>query len=115
MHGRGMCMVGGWQGGMHGKGHAWQGGVHGMHGGVTCMAGGMRCGRDSHCSGRYASYWNSFLFDSAIHKAAGLMVPGRSMICLVLFHCSTVPTVKPSMGEQPLGVVPATGILGNGR
>ena len=45
MHGTGMCMVGGWQGGMHGKGHAWQGGVHGMHGGVTCMAGGMRRGR----------------------------------------------------------------------
>ena len=41
--------------------------------------------------------------NSAIHKAAGLKVPGHSMICLVLFHPSTVPTVKPSMGEWPLG------------
>ena len=53
--------------------------------------------------------------NSAIHKAAGLTVPGRSMICLVLFHHFTVPTVKPSMGEWPLGVIPATSIFGNGR
>ena len=64
--GGGACMAGecAWLG--VAGGHAWQGtcvagGVHGMHGGVTCMAGGMRRGRDSHCSGRYASYWNSFL------------------------------------------------------
>ena len=62
-------------------------------------------------------YLNIFHFDSnnAIHKAAGLTVPGRSMICLVLFHYSTVPTVKPSMLEWPLGVIPATSIFGNGR
>ena len=41
--------------------------------------------------------------NSAIHKAAGLMRPSRSMILWVLFHHSTVPTMKPSMGEQPLG------------
>ena len=45
---------------------------------------------------------------SAIHKAAGLTVPGRSMICLVLFHHSTIPTVKPSIGEQPPGGVPTS-------
>ena len=28
----------------------------------TCMAGGMHVRRDSHYSGRYASYWNAFLF-----------------------------------------------------
>ena len=48
---------------------------------------------------------------STIHKAAGLTIPGRSMICLVLFHCSTIPTVKLSMGEQPLGVVPTGGFF----
>ena len=40
---------------------------------------------------------------STIHKAAILMVPHRSMICLVRFHRSTVPTMKLSLGEQPLG------------
>ena len=29
--------------------------------------------------------------NSAIHKATGLTVPGRSMIWLVQFHCSTIP------------------------
>ena len=52
---------------------------------------------------------------SAIHKVADLMVPDCSMICLVLFHRSTVPTMKPSMREQSLKVVPAAGIFGNGR
>ena len=41
----GMCMVGD----MLSGGHAWRGG------------GGMQGRRDSHCSGRYASYWNAFL------------------------------------------------------
>ena len=39
MCGRSVCMAGG---------HAWQRGMHGMI--------------DGHCSGRYASYWNPFLF-----------------------------------------------------
>ena len=40
--------------GTHGRGHAWKGGKHGEEG---------MCGRrDGHCSGRYASYWNAFLF-----------------------------------------------------
>ena len=67
----GACVAGGhvFQGGMHGRGHAWQecvcgGGVHGRG---ACVAGGhawqgSMCGRrDSHCSGRYASYWNALL------------------------------------------------------
>ena len=78
-------------------------------------------------SERYTSYCNTFFFlnvinlpnlpltYSAIYKATGLTVPGRSMIYLVLFHHFTIPTVKPSMGEQPLGVIPAAGIFGNGR
>ena len=55
---------------MHGGGHEWQGGMHGRG---VCMAGGVH---DSHAplpcryygygirsmSGRYASYWNAFLF-----------------------------------------------------
>ena len=51
---------------------------------------------------------------STIHKAPGLKVPGHSMICLVLFHHFTIPTMKPSMGEWPLGVIPAASIFGNG-
>ena len=55
-------------GGMHGmvgvcgRGHAWLGpsvagqGMHSGGGGVV-----MHSRRDGHCSGRYASYWNTFL------------------------------------------------------
>ena len=54
---------------MVGGAHAWwegacmAGGQHGWQGEV-CMVGGggMRGRRDGHCSGRYASYWNAFLF-----------------------------------------------------
>ena len=47
-------------GGMHGGGdHAWRGG---MHGGGHVWQRGVRSRRDGHCSGRYASYWNAFLF-----------------------------------------------------
>ena len=57
-----------------GRGHAWQGGMHGRWcvwwgGGMRGRGrrawlgggGGMRGRRECHCSGRYASYWNSFL------------------------------------------------------
>ena len=67
----GLCVVGG----VHGRGYAWQegcvqwGGGRGMYGGGMCgkgcmvgeVGGGVRGRRDGHCSGRYASYWNSFL------------------------------------------------------
>ena len=56
-----------------------------------------------------------FTTNSTIHKVAGLTVPGHSMICLVLFHHSTVPTMKPSMGEQALGVVPTSSFFDNGQ
>ena len=80
---QGVCMAGGAcvAGGVHGwgacmaGGHAWQGSLHG--GG--CMAGG-HCVRDMHTppsryygygiqsmSGRYASYWNAFLFTIRRH------------------------------------------------
>ena len=56
-----------------GGGHAWwwgacvAAGVHGrgMHGGgghVWQEGGGMHGRRHGHCSGRYASYWNAFLY-----------------------------------------------------
>ena len=53
---------------MRGRGHAWQGGCAwqggvfdgGVHGGGHAWQGGM-CGIQS-MSGRYASYWNAFLF-----------------------------------------------------
>ena len=50
-------------------------------------------------------------FYSAIHKATGLTVPGRSMIWLVPFHRSTVPSLKSSMEERPLGVIPTGGFF----
>ena len=37
-----------------GVGHAWQGGA--------CVTGGVHGRRDGHCSRRYTSYWNAFLF-----------------------------------------------------
>ena len=83
---KGACMSGGvgcvWrQGGMcggeggafvtevHGRGHAWWGNVHVsgcVHGRVACVAGGFHCRRDDHCSRRYASYWNAFLFSTLV-------------------------------------------------
>ena len=60
----GVCMAGG---GMRGGGHAWQGGVHVWWG--ACMAGGIHGGGGVRyyeirsMSGRYASYWNAFLFN----------------------------------------------------
>ena len=47
VRGRGVCVVGG----MHGRGACMVGGGGVVHG-----------RRDGHCSGRYASYCNAFLF-----------------------------------------------------
>ena len=54
VHGRGMCGVGG---------HAWQEGACVLGGGGVRGRGweGVRGRRDGHHSGRYASYWISFL------------------------------------------------------
>ena len=62
---------------MCGMGHAWQGAcmVGGMHSsgacmaGEVCMAGGVHGRRDSHCSGRYAPYWNAFLFKISLQTS----------------------------------------------
>ena len=68
VHGKeGACMAKG--GGMHGEGSmhgkvggAWQKGASMTKGSVHGRGeGGMRGRRDSHCSRRYASYWNAFL------------------------------------------------------
>ena len=54
MHARGVCVCLG--------GHVYMA-RGGMHGQGSCVAGGgVRGRRDGHCSGRYASYWNAFLF-----------------------------------------------------
>ena len=60
MHGGGACVAGG----VHSRrGHAWQeGGMHGW-GGVRGRYYEIRS-----MSGRYASYWNAFLFASWIKK-----------------------------------------------
>ena len=69
--GQGVCMVEGvWQVACMARGCAWQGG---------CMAGGMHCRRDGHCSGWYTSYWNAFLCDivlsSSLTKDADPLAP----------------------------------------
>ena len=51
MHGRGGRAG---QGGMHFRGRAWQGGVRGRYYEIRSM------------SGRYASYWNAFLFNGEL-------------------------------------------------
>ena len=78
----GVCVAGG----MHGNreacmagGHAWQGGRHGR---VVCMVRGGICDRrDSHCSGRYASYWNAFLF-CIVSVPVPVPVPFSHKFCL---------------------------------
>ena len=59
----GACMAVGMVGDMYGSGcvagSAWQGGMHG---------GGVRSRKDGNCSGRYASYWNAFLFVYVLKK-----------------------------------------------
>ena len=46
-------------GGVHGRGACMKGGA--------CVAGGggVRGRRDGQCSGRYASYWNAYLFNTS--------------------------------------------------
>ena len=56
MRGRG-CVAGGAC--MAREGHAWQ---------AACMAGSVCVRRDGHCRGRYASYWNAFLFHAEERK-----------------------------------------------
>ena len=60
MHGRGVCMAGG----MCKRGGACMAGgvfvVGSMHG----RGGGVRGRNNGNCSGRYASYWNAFLFSN---------------------------------------------------
>ena len=66
----GACIVGHvrggkcvWRGGacVAGGGEIVHGGV-GVHGRGGCVARGCACRRDGHFSGRYASYWNAYLF-----------------------------------------------------
>ena len=93
MHGRGMCDRGGmhgrrhtWQvGGMHNRGHVWQG---------ACMAGGcawqgcVAGGQIRSMSGRYASYWNAFLFmaraGANVHGVFQTVTPGLLNINVLL-------------------------------
>ena len=99
--GGGGCMAGGhaWQEDVGGRqGHAWQGGMHGggMHGREACMS-KRGCTWQGACisctpatatpprqilrdtviqsmSGRYASYWNAFLFSVFLPPVDRLMV-----------------------------------------
>ena len=73
-----MVVVGGHvAGGMHSKGVCTAGG-HAWHG--ACMAvgrGGVRGWKDGHCSGRYASYWNAFLFKFNMTLTANMEIAFR--------------------------------------
>ena len=92
MHGIGACVAGGMHGrgscGGGGRGHAWQGACkvgwyawqgHAWQG--ECMAGGGVHGRrDGHCSGRYASSWNVFLYvykSKTLVKYPGVLIRGH--------------------------------------
>ena len=72
MRGRGACMTRGcaWWGLCMAEGHVWLGRGHtwqGVYGHGACMRRhawpGVCMAGDGHCSGRYASCWNAFLFD----------------------------------------------------
>ena len=54
---------------MHGRGRVWQGGMYGKGGG---MRGGGRVVGGPAC-GRYASYWNAFLFTDGDQQLNGRM------------------------------------------
>ena len=75
---KGVCMV---KGGMHGEWSACmvKRDIHGQQG--CAWPGSVRGRRDSHCSGRYASYWNAFLFPFYfLHYFVPVAaVPGRKM------------------------------------
>ena len=70
----GACMPGGVHAwgcaclGVHGRGACVVGGVHSQGGGSV------RGRKDGHCSGRYASYWNTFLFVYDFSTAVNLML-----------------------------------------
>ena len=63
-HGTESCMVGAcmtWEVGVQGKRVCVVGSMYGRGYGRGVRGGGRACRRDSHCSGRYVSYWNAFL------------------------------------------------------
>ena len=79
IHGRGVA------GGIHGRvcvaeGHAWQGAC--VAGGMCGRGGGMHGRRDSHCSGRYASYWNAFLFQKHIASEIWIHIGVEMLECM---------------------------------
>ena len=80
MHGRGMCGRGACVAGACMVGVAFMAGRHAWWG--VCVAGrgdmhgrGMRGRRDGHCSGRYASYLNAFLFVLYFHPPTCIHTP----------------------------------------
>ena len=92
MHGEwGVCH----EGGMHGEGGAYMAkeGMHGKGGMCGRGEGGGHVWQESHCSGRYASYWNAFLlcvisvismlelmhYISSIHIASVAFMPNGSI------------------------------------
>ena len=86
-----VCMAGG----MHGGGACIAGGCgrgacmsRGMCGRGACMAGGMPGRRGGHCSGRYASYWNAFLF---WHSFIRVLRNAKILATIFVrdFHCAS--------------------------
>ena len=100
MHGWGACMPGG--GGVHGREACMAGGMHatclgGMCGKGACMPRSAplrpdttRYGRSM--SGRYASYWNAFLFD---------IISAKNCTKMKINHRSTTGVDKAKMTLMP--------------
>ena len=70
-------------GSMCGRGHAWQ---EDMYVRECAWQGGMRGRRDGHCSRRYASYWNAFLFPMSLKDI--FPVSQNFSLCFPVFFLS---------------------------
>ena len=78
MHGRGACMVGGhvWQGVCMAGRHAWWGGMRGRYYEIRSM------------SGRYASYWDAFLFVDKIELVLVVCIIKLLFSLLQSYQCT---------------------------
>ena len=69
----------------------------GMHDKGVCVAGGMCGRREGHCSERYASYWNAFLYvEMFIHTGRR---QGQGLGPILSYCASLVPYTGPGSIE----------------
>ena len=110
VHGRKVCMAGGMHGrgvcvarGIHDSGVCMARGVCGreVHGRGCTWQGGMCGRRDGHCSGRYTSYYNAFLFIMIIVNAESLLQK-MHLLMLELNFTFVKPDLKLARTRDPL-------------